>query len=247
VYDWLGVEHLGSAVRLPDSGWTVLVSQPLSVALAPVRPVRSLFLWGAALVALVALATAGLVARRVVRPLTRLQEQARGVAQGQYRVDLPPQRHQEVESLAARFRTMAAAVEARERELLASRERFQQLFNGNNAAIFARPLGADGRPGPLAEVNQMGCALLGYARSELLALSPQDVLNEEDQNRIAEALRRSSEEDAPRVELNLICASGEAVPVEVKVHRFQLDGQPTVMSVTPGGSTCCSPTRPCPG
>jgi signal transduction histidine kinase len=107
--------------RLPggDPSWTVLVAQPLSKALAPVRSMtRSLALALGAVLA-VGLALAALLADRVARPLRELTLAARKIASGKATVPVvSTTSRDEVGELAAAFNQMAIDLRQAQSEVL---------------------------------------------------------------------------------------------------------------------------------
>ena len=107
--------------RLPggDPSWTLLVAQPLSKALAPVRSMtRSLALALGAVLA-VGLALAALLADRIARPLRELTLAARKIASGEATVPVvSTTSRDEVGELAAAFNQMAVDLRRAQSELL---------------------------------------------------------------------------------------------------------------------------------
>ena len=107
--------------RLPgdDPPWTLLVAQPLSKALAPVRSMtRSLALALGAVLA-VGLALAALLANRVAQPLRELTLAARRIASGEATVPVVSTRSRdEIGELAAAFNQMAVDLRRAQSEVL---------------------------------------------------------------------------------------------------------------------------------
>jgi CheY-like chemotaxis protein/PAS domain-containing protein len=58
-------------------------------------------------------------------------------------------------------------------ELLKSEARYRQLFISSSDAFFVFGFESDGRPARFSDVNQAGCALLGYERDEMAGLFAQ--------------------------------------------------------------------------
>ena len=106
-------------LRAGDPPWRVLVAEPLSIALAPVRSMtRSLGLALAAVLAL-ALALAAWMADRVARPLRDLTSAAEGIARGETRVPLVSSRSRdEVGRLTETFNRMSADLQRAQSEVL---------------------------------------------------------------------------------------------------------------------------------
>ncbi|MGA8712519.1 MAG: cache domain-containing protein, partial [Roseiarcus sp.] len=123
-----GAEVLTAYAVAPRTHWIVFVQQPLSEALAAVYTslVQTLALLGLGL--LLALTAGGLLARRMVVPIRRLQQGAEKLGAGDLTQRLDIHTGDEIETLADRFNQMAgriqesyetleAKVEARTRDL----------------------------------------------------------------------------------------------------------------------------------
>jgi signal transduction histidine kinase/ActR/RegA family two-component response regulator len=103
-----GAPVLTTAAAVAGSGWTVLVEQPLRLALAPVwdAVMRALALMAVGVLA--ALAVSVVLARRLVRPLRALQAQAIQLADAQAVERVAETGGGELTQLAAQFNRMAA-------------------------------------------------------------------------------------------------------------------------------------------
>jgi signal transduction histidine kinase len=115
--DLKGRKVLSAYATVSPIGWKVFVDQPLSQALAPLRSSlwRTAILLGAFL--LVAVAVSLLLARRLVRPVRRMQVAAERIGAGAYdeRIDL--RRGDELGGLADEFNRMAASLQESYAEL----------------------------------------------------------------------------------------------------------------------------------
>jgi two-component system, NtrC family, sensor kinase len=114
-----GVKVLSAWATVPSTGWRVFVEQPESAAFAPLRGKiwRTALLIAAFVAAAVALSI--LLARRLVRPIKRLQVAAEAIGAGAYDERIELDRKDELGALAAAFNTMAEHVQ----ELITGLER----------------------------------------------------------------------------------------------------------------------------
>jgi len=106
---------------LPDDlpPWSVIVSQPLSEALAPARRIGRLLALALAAVLLVALAVALAAAGRVTRPLAELTAAAGEIGRGRTaRASVPVRSRDEIGTLAAAFNRMSGDLGRAEQELV---------------------------------------------------------------------------------------------------------------------------------
>jgi PAS domain S-box-containing protein len=118
-----------------------------------------------------------------------------------------------------------------EKELKKSREWYRALYDSVADAIFIHPMTADGFLGPFTEVNDVACRLLGYAREELLALSPLDIdvsASEMDSPALA---RRLSRHQSLTFERLLGSKEGRRIPVEIHAKAFEQKGDSMVLSI----------------
>lgn len=89
----------------------------------------------------------------------------------------------------------------------------------------------DGIRGRFLEVNDVACARLGYRRSELLQLSPKDIVPPEmviEAEAVMDRLRASGQ---VLFEQTHVTKEGDRVPVETNAHVFQFRGQPAVLAI----------------
>lgn len=106
-----GVKVLSTWATVGLLGWKVFVEQPESVAFAPLRGKiwRTALLIAAFVLAAVALSI--LLARRLVRPIKRLQVAAEAIGAGAYDERIELDRRDELGALAAAFNVMAERVQ----------------------------------------------------------------------------------------------------------------------------------------
>ncbi|MGZ9255798.1 MAG: sensor histidine kinase [Candidatus Binatia bacterium] len=135
-----GKDVISSFASIPRLDWAVFIERPVEevyeTLYGSLLRTSTLLLIGLA----VALVASGLVARRVLRPLTRLGEGVERIGSGDlsYRVDLKTR--DEIETLAEQFNKMAGALQEaydrleekvteRTRELVTANERLKELDN----------------------------------------------------------------------------------------------------------------------
>jgi PAS domain S-box-containing protein len=119
----------------------------------------------------------------------------------------------------------------REAALTRSQERYRRLFEGMKDAVFIHGIEKDGRPGPFVEVNEAACKRLGYSRQQLLSMSVYEIDLPGWQKNIPAIMERLADEGRAVFETAHVPQSGDAIPVEVNCHRFELDGAPMLLSI----------------
>jgi signal transduction histidine kinase len=112
-----GEPVIGAMSPLPETNWTMIVELPTTEALAGVR--QMLYLLGALVV--VGAAAAGslglIIPRRIVRPLSTLQEGAQQIGAGHLDHVISVETGDEIQDLAEEFNRMAADLQASHSEL----------------------------------------------------------------------------------------------------------------------------------
>lgn len=112
-----------------------------------------------------------------------------------------------------------------------SEARYRMLFDGIHDGVVVHEMTEDGLPGRFLEVNRTFCAMTGYAREELLKMSPMD-LNEtipmEDSRRIRSSLVEGA---SVSFERTLVTKAGMMLPCEMNAHSFQMGERRVILSV----------------
>ena len=111
-----------------------------------------------------------------------------------------------------------------------SEEKFREVFNNANDAIFLNPLKGNGEPGKFLEVNDVACQRLGYSREELLEMGIDDIASEQDPH-ITEFIKIIESEGASTFESIQLARDGSKIPVEINSHIFIHRGQRMVLSI----------------
>ncbi|MFZ2197571.1 MAG: PAS domain S-box protein [Thermodesulfovibrionales bacterium] len=110
-----------------------------------------------------------------------------------------------------------------------SEGRYRELFGATTDALLVYEFDMDGLPGPLSEVNDVACRMLGYTREELLTMTHFDIVaTEADIDNVAIA-RRMAEGETLTFEQTYISKDGQRIPVESTVRIFDLQRKPAVL------------------
>jgi diguanylate cyclase (GGDEF)-like protein/PAS domain S-box-containing protein len=137
------------------------------------------------------------------------------------------------EGKAARVMMAYDMTESRKAEnaLRESEQKFRELFNNANDAIFLYPLSEEAVPGKFLEVNDIACQKLGYSRAELLNMTPLDIVAAEDLNEMPKIYKKSIRQEHITYEKIHVTKTGVKIPVEVNSHTFLRNGQKAVLSI----------------
>lgn len=177
-----------------------------------------------------------------VKPIHVIRNGADAIAAGNFKTRLDIKTGDEIGQLANAMNEMAAQLEGfystledqvreRTRGLQESEERFRQLFQGGNDAIFVHHIMPDGGPGKFIEVNNLACERLGFTREEFLNMSPLDI-DAPDMSVSREVILKDFAEKKHAIfEMVHMTKDGRRIPVEVNAHIFELSGEPMVLSI----------------
>jgi diguanylate cyclase (GGDEF)-like protein/PAS domain S-box-containing protein len=125
-------------------------------------------------------------------------------------------------------RVTGIIVHGREADQVAqAREEYRMLLDNAQDAMFLHDL--DG--GRFLEVNRAACERLGYAREELLALTPRDIDDPEYAALVPERLEVLRRDGEAVFEVAHRARDGRVIPVEIAARVITYHGQPVILSV----------------
>ena len=118
-----------------------------------------------------------------------------------------------------------------EEELIESEEKFREVFNKANDAMFLHKIHGK-NPGNFLEVNDRACESLGYTREELLNMGPQDVDNNDNIGKIPLNIENLYQEKKKTFNTLHVTKEGKNIPVEINAHLFSMKGEEYVLSIS---------------
>jgi PAS domain S-box-containing protein len=113
----------------------------------------------------------------------------------------------------------------------ASESRYRLLLQNANDAVYVHAVTPDA-PGRFLDVNDKACEMLGYTREEFLAMDIPRIDVPEQAERLPAILKKLFAEGRAVFETEHVAKDGRRIPVEVSARLFDLQGAPTVLSVT---------------
>jgi len=126
------VKMLGSLARIPMTGWTVVVSQPVEEVFEQIEYIRNVVIVSMVVAILLAIFLSAVSLESILRPIRLLVRGTGKIAEGMYDmrelVELQGS-YQEVEELSNSFEAMSEALENRERFIRESEQRYRNLFS----------------------------------------------------------------------------------------------------------------------
>lgn len=111
-----------------------------------------------------------------------------------------------------------------------SEKKFEQLFNNISDAVYYLKIDDDGIAGNFVEVNEIAFRRLGYTREEMLNMSPFDI-DIHTREEIIEILKKIKANESFTFESVHICKDGSQIPVEIKTHVLDIEGEIYTISV----------------
>jgi len=118
-----------------------------------------------------------------------------------------------------------------ERAIQESEEKFREVFNQANDCMFLNTVRSDGNPGRFISVNDLFCETLGYSREELMQMSLVDLEVPEDPTLVPKLQEMLREGKKAVFEGTIVRKDCRSVPVEISIHRFNLNRRPVHLSV----------------
>jgi len=119
-----------------------------------------------------------------------------------------------------------------EEALRESEEKFRELFNNADDAIYLWRLDRDGKPGKCIEVNDVACRMLGYTRDELLQMTPMHINAEESKKKIPGIIKKLKKQKHITFEMAHKTKNGDRIPVEISSHLFTLRNDKVILSIS---------------
>jgi diguanylate cyclase (GGDEF)-like protein/PAS domain S-box-containing protein len=124
------------------------------------------------------------------------------------------------------------SLNAAHKEQLESERRYRALFDACSDVILVHRFEPDGGPGQMVEANEAACLALGYSRSQLLAMTAEDVLAPEARTQVRERARALADSGTLTYETVHISSDRQRVPVEVTARIVDIGGRRLCLTVS---------------
>ncbi|HEX5337754.1 MAG TPA: PAS domain S-box protein [Gallionella sp.] len=137
----------------------------------------------------------------------------------------------ETERLLAESNQAKLALQAALEDSTAAKARYVALFGSIADAVYVHEILEDGTLGKFLEVNEVACRLTGYAREELLGMTPYQLDAPDsgvEPKQVIQRLRDGASFSFEQVHLG---KDGRRIPVEIHAQQLMLNGRPTVISI----------------
>ncbi len=128
------------------------------------------------------------------------------------------------------FLVIGATVSYLSYRLRNSEDTYRNLFGNLSNAAFTMKINPDGNPGRFMDVNAMMCAAVGYTRDELLSMSLADIDPDAYTHWLYARLEEQGHNSYGEFESFHLTKDGRKIPVEVKVHLFEIESGPIILA-----------------
>ncbi len=178
--------------------------------------------------AVLSLLVASLLARRITRPISRLTEAAKRVAEDRLdaRVRIEKGDDETVTELASAFITMQDAVKTREQRLHEARARIEAIVDSASSAIIM--VDAHGK---IIQANRATSSLFGYEASALQGQALSRLTDDSYVDSLFETSEGAEIIGKPR-EILAKRRDGKTFPAEISVNKVQISGGSFVVMLT---------------
>jgi diguanylate cyclase (GGDEF)-like protein/PAS domain S-box-containing protein len=124
------------------------------------------------------------------------------------------------------------SLNAAHKEQLESERRYRALFDACSDVILVHRFEEDGRPGQIVEVNEAACLALGYARSQLLSMTAEDVLAPEARAQVRERGHALLDAGILAYETVQITSDRQRMAVEATARVVDIGGRRLCLTVS---------------
>lgn len=108
---------------------------------------------------------------------------------------------------------------------------YRYLFDGIRDAVFIHKVTNPKLPGKFWDVNEAACQRLGYTREELRQMSPEEINDSGFASMIPKIMKSLMRKKHVLFETEHVAKDGCRIPTEVHAHVFEIDGEPTILSI----------------
>jgi len=143
-----------------------------------------------------------------------------------YHYELRLVRLQQEDELLGMIRDITEAKRA-EMALRRSEDSYRQIFNTGTEGIMLLDL-EHFHP---VDINQEAIRLLGYSAQQLRQLPISDLIATQSFDTFTDYIARAADGEAQRFDINLLCAEGHEIPVEIDLTASTIDGQERLLMV----------------
>lgn len=111
-----------------------------------------------------------------------------------------------------------------------SEEKFREVFNNANDAMFLQRICKSG-PGKFIEVNDRASKSLGYSKEEMVNMELKDIISPETALYLPTIFENVIRDGKATFEAEHLTKKGDVLPVEVNTHLFYIKGEKHLLSI----------------
>ena len=99
--------------------------------------------------------------------------------------------------------------------------KYKSIFNHLNDAVYIHTLKENGLPGPIREVNDKACQMLGYTHEEFLKMKISDIDSSDSTMKVPVIMEKLLQHKSVVFEMEHVKKNGEKLPVEINAKVIQ--------------------------
>ncbi len=117
-------------------------------------------------------------------------------------------------------------------DLYKSEQRYKELFNNTNDAVFVCYINYGKTLSNFVEVNNVACKRLGYSKEELLDTNPGSVVFGNFEGEVGNIIDRLFSEGQVIFEVVHLTKNEEKIPAEISAHLFNYNERPALIAIS---------------
>lgn len=165
-------------------------------------------------------------------PLKKLTRISAEIGRQNYEVEInPSEMSDEIGSLAATIDEMKDNIKEAARELSESEEKYRELFNNANDAIYLWELDDNLNITRCLDVNEVASRMTGYSKAELMNITPYTLNPDYRAQFVASHIKNIVEKKKSLFEAVHVTKDGRKIDVEANSHFFELKGKKVILSI----------------
>ena len=121
--------------------------------------------------------------------------------------------------------------EVTDRQLKESEEKYRQLFNMANDAIYLWELNEENNVIGCLESNKTASLMTGYSGSELKQMTPNELMTPEYRSRGLNEITKLKQNNGYSFKVSHLKRNGAEIPVEISARMFMMNGKKVMLSI----------------
>ncbi|MBI2560389.1 MAG: PAS domain S-box protein [Planctomycetes bacterium] len=237
--DYRNIRVLCAYRHIPMMEWGLFAKQDVKEAFAPIEKLKKRMLILVMLSAIGVITAVFLVARSITRPVLKLVKGANAIGAGDLSQKIMVLSQDEIGMLASEFNQMAVKlrefytileqkINQRTAQLQASEEKYRELINFANDAIFTLDMGT----AQIIDANKKAIELTGHSKDDLLRMKIWEIHPQHEANKAKQLWKKVIEEGSGVLdEIEQKRKDGKIVPVSISASIIKYGDKRVVQKI----------------